>query len=307
LSEGAIEVDGRRVELSRLDKVLFPADGITKGDLVEYYHRISAVMLPHLAGRPLTLHRFPDGLAEEGFFQKNAPDHFPPWIRRLEVPKEDGCVRHALCDDAATLVYLADQACITLHPWLSREERLECPDRMIFDLDPADSDDTAGVRRAVRAVGDALRELGLRPFLATTGSRGFHVVVPLEPAHPFDTVRRFAHDLAALLSARDPDRLTVAQRKADRGRRVFVDYLRNGWAQTAVAPYSVRARPGAPVATPVDWEELPGLGPRAYSVRNLFRRLGQRDDPWREIGVAAQRLETARRKLDDWRAASEKG
>lgn len=304
-----IEIDGHRVELSNTGKVLFPEAGITKGHLVGYYRRVADTMLPHLAGRPVSMHRFPDGIDGKRFFQKDAPDYFPDWIHFEEVAKEGGTVRHVVCDDAATLVYLANQACITPHVWLSRTEHLERPDRMIFDLDPPEAgsgkgsgEDLRPVRRAARTVRDRLRELGFEPFLTSTGSRGFHVVVPLEPEASFDEVRRFARALASELAAREPDRLTVETRKEKRGDRVFLDYLRNGYAQTAVPPYAVRARPGAPVATPVEWDELDGLHPRRYTVKNLFQRLGQKEDPWAEIdrhrvrlGHALERLEESER------------
>jgi bifunctional non-homologous end joining protein LigD len=296
-----IEIDGRTIELSNTGKVLFPDLRLTKGDLVEYYRRVADTMLPHLRGRPVSMQRYPDGIDGKRFFQKDAPDYFPDWIRFEEVAKEGGTVRHVVCDDAATLVYLANQACITPHVWLSRVEHLERPDRMILDLDPPEASEKGlrPVRQAARTVRDRLRELGFEPFLTTTGSRGFHVVVPLEPEAGFDDVRAFAQALARELAARQPDRLTVETRKDKRGDRVFLDYLRNGYAQTAVPPYAVRARPGAPVATPVSWEELSGLDPRRYTVKNLFKRLGQKADPWAEIdrhrkplGDARERLET---------------
>ncbi|HSL83627.1 MAG TPA: non-homologous end-joining DNA ligase [Thermoanaerobaculia bacterium] len=296
----SIYIDGRTVELSNTGKVLFPDAGITKGDLVEYYRRVAPTMLPHLRGRPVSMQRFPDGIGGKRFFQKDAPDYFPDWIRFEEVAKEGGTVRHVVCDDAATLVYLANQACITPHVWLSRVEHLELPDRMIFDLDPPDASEKglAPVRQAARTVRDRLRELGFEPFLTTTGSRGFHVVVPLEPEAGFDEVRAFAHALARELAARQPDRLTVETRKDKRGDRVFLDYLRNGYAQTAVPPYAVRARPGAPVATPVSWDELSGLDPRRYTVKNLFQRLGQKEDPWAEIDRHRKPLGDARDRLE---------
>ena len=215
------------------------------------------------------------------------------------VEKEGGTVRHVVCDDAATLVYLANQACLTPHVWLSRADRLHHPDRLVFDLDPS-SDDLGRVREAARILREALGELELPPYLMTTGSRGFHVWVPLDRSWAFDDVRGFAHDLARVLAARHPDRLTVEQRKAGRGDRVFLDYLRNGYAQTAVPPYAVRARPGAPVATPLDWDELDGMEPRRYTLANLFQRLGQKDDPWAAIDAEATALAAARKTLDTW-------
>jgi bifunctional non-homologous end joining protein LigD len=159
-----MRVDGRVIEVSRPEKVLFPNDGITKADLVDYHRRIAPVMVPHLRGRPLMLQRFPDGIAKKGFYQKEASGHFPDWVRRVELPKEGGTVNHVVCDDAATLVYLAGQACITPHVWTSRVDRLGRPDRMIIDLDPP-GDRFDLVRRAARAARELLEELGLVPFL----------------------------------------------------------------------------------------------------------------------------------------------
>jgi len=300
-SSRTLVADGREVTLSNPDKLLFPDDGITKRDLAEYYLRVAPTMLPHVLRRPVSMHRFPDGIGGDDFFHKNVPDYFPGWIHTRVVPKEGGTVRHVLCDDAATLVYLAGQACITPHVWLSRVDRLDHPDRMVFDLDPPDGA-VGRVREAARIVRDALVALGLTPYLMTTGSRGFHLWLALDRSRTFDEARVFAHDLARVLAARHPARLTVEQRKAARGGRVFLDYLRNGYAQTAVAPYAVRARPGAPVATPLDWAELDGMEPRRYTIRNLFQRLAQKDDPWAAIGAEATSLAAARETLDGWLA-----
>jgi bifunctional non-homologous end joining protein LigD len=293
-----LEVDGRRIELSHTDKVLFPKPGLTKGDLIDYYRKVAPVMLPHIEGRPLSLQRYPDGIEAEGFMQKNASAYFPPWIQRAHLAKGGGTVDHVLAGDAATLVYLANQAVITLHIGLARTDRIDHPDRLVIDLDPSD-DDFAKVRRAAQAARELLEAVGLVPFVQTTGSRGLHVWVPLDRRADFDEVRSFASELAERLAARAPDQLTTAQRKAGRGARVFLDVARNAYGQTAVAPYSVRARPEASVATPLDWAELddPGLGPRRFTIANLFRRLGQKSDPWAEIGEHARPLEPAARRL----------
>ena len=280
--------------VTHADRVLFPDDALTKGDVVEYYHRVAPVMVPHLRGRPLMLERHPEGIAGPGFYQKEVSAHFPEWIRRAEVPKEGGTVTHPLADDEEALVYLANQGTLTFHTWLSRAARIYHPDQLIFDLDPPPGAfDT--VRSAARRLADLLDALGLVPFVKTTGSRGLHVAVPLAGDSTFDETRAFARDVAAVLVASDPDRLTTEVRKAKRGGRVFVDVLRNGYAQTAVAPYTVRARPGAPVATPLDWDEVNArLDPRRYTIRNLFRRLGRKPDPWRDMAASARPLEPAR-------------
>lgn len=291
-----MEVGGRSVEVSSPDKVLFPDDGITKADLAGYYARIADTMLPHLDGRPISMHRFPDGIDGEDFFQKDVPDYFPDWIRAERVEKEGGSLDMAIVEEPATLVYLANQACITPHVWLSRIDEPRRPDRLVFDLDPP-GDDVGAVRDAARRLRDLLEETGLVPFVMTTGSKGFHVTVPLDRSADFDEVRGFARRCAELLAGRHPKALTVEQRKAKRRGRVYIDTMRNAYAQTAVAPYAVRAREGAPVATPVDWDELGRTEPRTYTIGSLFRRLGRKDDPWAKIdreagaiGPASERL-----------------
>ncbi|KUO19990.1 non-homologous end-joining DNA ligase [Streptomyces dysideae] len=299
---------GRRtVEVHRWDKVLFPGRGdskeYTKGDLVDYYRAVAPFMLPHLRGRPLMLERHPDGLDGERFMQKNTPDHYPDWITRVEVPKEGGTVLHTVCDDTATLVHLADQACLTLHRWLSRADSTDHPDRMVFDLDPAEND-FGQVREAAGLLGELLDELELPSVLMTTGSRGLHVVVHLNGRHDVDEVREFARDVADALAEAHPDRLTTAARKKDRGDRLYLDVQRNAYAQTAVAPYAVRARPGAPVATPLTWAELaaPDLDARRWSIADAVYQA--RTDPWSDVPARGHALGPARRRLDALRGHS---
>jgi bifunctional non-homologous end joining protein LigD len=301
---------GRRtVEVKRVDKVLFPGDGgakeYTKGDLVDYYRSVAAFMLPHLRGRPLMLERYPDGLDGPRFMQKNTPDHYPDWITRFEVPKEGGTVCHTVCDDTAGLVFLTDQACLTLHRWLSRTNGIDRPDRMVFDLDPAgdvaeDSaeDSFAQVREAAELLGELLDELRLPSAPMTTGSRGLHIVVPLNGHHDFDEVREFAKDVAGVLEAAHPDRLTTAARKKERGDRLYLDVQRNAYAQTVVVPYTVRSRPGAPVATPLTWAELddPELDARRWSIADAVEQA--RTNPWGGLLDRGRALGPARRRLD---------
>ena len=294
----SIEIDGHEIALSNTEKILFAEAKVTKGDLIGYYREIAPVMLPHIAGRPLSFQRYPDGIDAGGFMQKNASDYFPDWIRRARLAKEDGEVEHVVADNAATLVYLANQACITLHMGLSRVDRIDHPDMMVLDLDPSDGD-FAKVKRAAKDARALLEEIGLVSFVQTTGSRGLHVWVPLDRSATLDEVREVASDLADALAARAPQERTTEQRKAKRGDRVFLDIARNAYAQTVVAPYSVRARPKASIATPLGWDEVdsPGLTPDRYTIRNIFRRLGQKPDPWADIGNHPQGLRGIRRKL----------
>ncbi|MFC4611205.1 non-homologous end-joining DNA ligase [Streptomyces maoxianensis] len=294
----ALEVPaGRRtVRINRPDKVLFPGEGITKADLAEYYRTVAPRMLPKLRGRPLMMERHPDGIDGPSFMHKDVPGHFPDWIHRAELPKEDGTVTYVLCDDTATLVYLADQACITPHRWLSRADRPDHPDQLVFDLDPP-GDDFTPVREAARALHHLLEELKLPSAVMTTGSRGLHVVVPLDRRAPFDDVRDFARDVADLLAARHPDALTTAPRKQARRGRLYLDVQRNAYGQTAVAPYAVRARPGAPVATPLAWPEVdePDLDARRWTMKTVPDRLDS--DPWQDTLRRGRSLAPARRRL----------
>jgi bifunctional non-homologous end joining protein LigD len=298
-----IHAGRRRVEISRPDKPLFPC-GITKADLARYYDEVAGAMLAHISDRPLNLERYPDGIEGQRIIQQHASSHFPEWIRRVEVPKEGGTVEHVVASEPATLVYLANQACITLHPWLSRRDKLDRPDRLIFDLDPSDGEATP-VRKAAVTMAGVLRELGLEPWVMTTGSRGYHLTIPLQRRADFKTVRAFAVDVAALAAGRDPHVFTTEQRKAKRGGRILIDVQRNGYAHTAVAPYAVRPRPGAPVATPLHSEELEesSTRPGRWTIKTVLRRLAREGDPWAEINRHPQTISSAQRKLR--RAAAE--
>ena len=288
----------RHVEVSNPDKLLFPADGVTKADLVTYYRAVADVMVPHLRDRAVTLHRFPNGIEQKGFYQKDASDHFPEWLRRAELPKEGGTVRYPLVDDADGLAYLANQGTVVFHVWLSRVDKPDRPDRMVLDLDPS-SDDFALVVDVAREAREVLDELGLPAYVEATGSRGLHVTVPLDRSATGDEVRAFASGVAQALEQRD-DRVTTAFRKADRGGRLYLDVARNGHAQTVVAPYSVRARPGASVATPLEWDELDrgDLRPDGFTVRDVPARVADVGDPWSGMGRRGRSLRGPMGKLE---------
>ncbi|HET6689976.1 MAG TPA: hypothetical protein VFG74_03835 [Miltoncostaeaceae bacterium] len=296
---------GRRtIPISSSDRVLIPGDGaagdLTKLGLAEHYAAVGDVMVPHVRGRPLALQGFPHGIGEGGFYMKETPRHFPDWIARARVPKrEGGTVNHVVADDVATLVYLAGQNVITPHVWTSRADRLERPDRLIFDLDPS-TDDFALVTATARALGDLLRELGLAPHAMTTGSRGLHVTVPLRRTADYPAVQAFARAVAATLAAGDPDRLTTEFHVEKRGDRLYLDINRTRYGQHAVAPYAVRPIPGAPVATPLRWEELddPALGPRSWNVETIGARLSDGGDPWSGIQAAAKAVGPAAAALE---------
>ena len=295
-----ISVGGITVPLSHPDKVLFPDDGITKEDLARYYADVADRMLPWLRDRPITMVRYPDGLGGQRFFQKNAPSYFPAWIRRVEVGKEGGKVEHAVCDQPATLVYLANQACIEIHEFTSRADKLDVPDQMVFDFDPPDGNRFADVRRAALWTRDLLDdELGLSSFVRTSGGRGLHVHVALNRRADFGAVREFAHRAADVLARRHPDVITTEQRKDKRADRIYADVMRNAYAQTVAATYGVRARAGAPVATPLSWSEVAddALQPSQFTMATVRARLASGHDPWADFTRATHGLAEAGKRL----------
>ena len=298
-----IQAGGITVELSHTSKVLFPDDGITKGDLVTYYAGAAEVMLPWLRDRPVTMRRYPDGITGPGIIQKNVPRYFPDWITRAEVRKQGGSLQQVICDKPATIVYLANQACIEVHAFLSRLDRIDDPDQLIFDLDPPDANRFGDVRTIALRLRHLLEEeLGLATFVKTTGGKGLHVHVPLNATADFDTGREFTQAVAALLAARNPDLATTEQRKDNRGDLIYLDVMRNSYAQLAVAPYSVRGRPGAHVATPLSWAEVEddALSPGEFTIKTVPDRISglRRDgDPWAGMGRRASGLTRAQERL----------
>jgi bifunctional non-homologous end joining protein LigD len=280
-----ISASGKDFEINNPEKLLFPDDGITKSEMVDYYTRIAPAMLPHLKGRAIVMLRYPEGINGESFFHKETPAYFPSWIERISLPKEGGRVNYVVCDEAADLAYIAGQACITPHIWLSRYDLPYNPDLLIFDLDPSEGVAFGMVRQAAFTIKEFLTELGLASFVKTTGSRGLHVTCPLDREATFDDSRTFAEDVAKYLAEKDPEHLTVEAHKKERGKRILIDALRNSYGQTAVAPFALRARPGAPVATPISWEELnnPALNSQTYNMKNIFHRLVRVSDPWKDM------------------------
>jgi bifunctional non-homologous end joining protein LigD len=266
------------------EKVLFPEDGITKAELAAYYEAVASVLLPHIRGRPVTMERYPAGIGKKGFWQKDVSRGFPEWLERVEVPKKGGVVHHPIVKDAASLQWMANQNTVTLHVWPSRAPDLLRPDVCVFDLDPSE-DDPAAVRAAALALRDLLDELGLPSWVKTTGSKGFHLLVPLDGKADSDEVARFAHGVGAAFVKRDPARLTQEFHKKDRGGRIYVDTGRNGYSATFAAAYSVRARPGAPVSAPCTWDEIEKgqVAPRTFTLRTMPARVAAVGDPWRGL------------------------
>ena len=266
------------------EKVLFPADGITKGDLAAYYEAIAPVMLPHIKGRPVTMERYPAGIAAQGFWQKDVSKGFPAWLKRVRVPKKGGVVNHPVITDVKSLLWVTNQNTITHHVWTSRAPKLKFPDVCVFDLDPSILD-VGAVRRAALDLRDLLAELGLPSWVKTSGSKGFHIVVPLDGKTPIGTAARFADAVGEAFVRRAPDRLTREFSKADRGDRIYVDTGRNGYSATFAAAYTVRAKPGAPVSAPCTWDEIErgSVEPRSFTLRNMPARIESAGDLWADM------------------------
>ncbi len=256
------------VEITNPDKVMFPEVGLTKRELVGHYQRFGERMLPFVADSPLTLERYPNGIDAKGFRQKNASDHFPDYVGRVEIDKNDGGVTtYPTVDSAEGLAYLANQGTITFHPWTSRLPHLDKPDFLVLDLDPIEGD-IDGVRQVASTVHGVLEEFELDSMLATSGSKGFHIWVPITADHGFDLVGPAARAIGGLVARRD-DRATTEFLKEDRAGRVFIDWLRNAWGSSIASPWSVRARTAAPVATPIPWEDLGSTLPDQSSISDV--------------------------------------
>ena len=266
------------------EKVLFPDEGLAKGELAAYYEMIAPIMVPHIRARPITMERFPAGIGKKGFIQKDVSKGFPAWLTRVEVPKKDGTVHHPIVTDARSLLWIVNQNCITPHVWASRAPDVYHPDICVFDLDPSD-DDMAVLRGAALGLRDLLDELGLPSWVKTSGSKGFHIVVPLDGKADTGEVAGFAHAVGTLLVRRDPAHLTQEFHKADRKGRILVDTGRNGYSATFAAAYAVRARAGAPVSVPCTWEEIEtgAVEPRTFTLRTMEKRIAAAGDLWAQM------------------------
>jgi bifunctional non-homologous end joining protein LigD len=276
------------------EKVLFPEDGITKGDLAAYYGAIAPVLLPHIRSRPVTMERFPAGIAKKGFIQKDVSKGFPSWLQRVEVPKKDGTVHHPLITDLDSLLWVVNQNCITPHVWTSRAPDVRHPDVCVFDLDPSKEDDEA-LRAAALALRALLDELGLPSWVKTSGSKGFHILVPLDGQSDIDEAAGFAHAVGTLLVKRFPDHLTQEFHKVDRRGRILVDTGRNGYSATFAAAYAVRPKSGAPVSAPCTWEEIESgtVAPQTFTLRNMADRIEAVGDLWSDMRKRKRSLRRA--------------
>lgn len=284
----------RGVTITHPEKVLFPADGITKGDLAEYYDAVADVMLPHVAKRPVTLERYNIGIKGPKVFQKNVEKGFPEWLERVQVGKKDGVVNHVIVTEARGLIWLANQNSITSHVWVSRAPRLMYPDVCVFDLDPSD-DDEKRLRKAGLLVRDLLDDLGLKSWVKTSGGKGLHIVVPLDGKSAFGPVAGFGHRVGELLVEQDPDNFTREFYKKDREGKIMIDTGRNEYSATFAAAYAVRPKKGAPVSAPCTWKEVESgkAGPTAFTLKNMPARVKKLGDVWEDLLESKQSLKKA--------------
>ncbi len=302
-----VAVDGRTLSVSNLDKVLFPRDGITKGDLIAYYRGVARWLLPHLHNYPLTLQRYPDGIDAQSFFEKHLPRGLPDWVDRVPLTSPGGVrekTTYMLCNDEASLVYVANLATIILHVWTSHVPEIEDPDYVFFDLDPGEKCTLKTLSGVALAMRELLGEIGLTALVKTSGGMGLHVIVPLAPGYDYDAAKMFAEAVASQLAQRHPEMVTLERSLKKRDQSlVYLDYLQVGRGKTIVSVYSVRARDGAPVSTPLDWSEVEAFArkrsgmPEAtfaqFNVRTTPKRLDRDGDLWSGRGWKKQRLEPA--------------
>ena len=283
------------------EKVLFPEDGITKGDVATYYESMAPVILPHLVGRPITMERYPAGIDAKGFWQKDVSKGFPAWLQRVEVPKKDGVVHHPVVTDTESLLWITNQNTITQHVWTSRLPDLHFPDLCVFDLDPS-NDDVAEVRAAAIGLRELLEKLGLPSWVKTTGSKGFHIVVPLDGKTSMGTAAGFANAVGTLFVRLAPDRLTQEFAKTDRRGRIYVDTGRNGYSATFAAPYTIRPKPGAPVSAPCTWEEVERgtASPGSFTLRNMGDRISEVGDLWADLHRRGRSLQRPMAKVKEF-------
>ena len=263
------------VDISNSDKIIFPEKGLTKGDMLSYYERIAPFMLPYLKNRPLTLHRFPNGINESGFYQKNASDYFPDFVKTVEIKTEEGTNSQVLCNDIKSLIYLANQGTVAFHIWLSKKDKLRQPDKVVFDMDPSE-DNFDKVKEGARILRRLLQKKNIEPSIMTSGKSGLHLYYTIRRGKDFDQVKEITRNIAEEAEEMEPGLFTTQIRKDKREGKILLDYFRNAYAQTAVCPYSLRATKEAGVATPVKWEELSKIKSAShYNIENIFRRTAQ--------------------------------
>lgn len=300
--KGQVTIQSREFALSNLDKVLWPEDGYTKGEMINYYVRIAPYLIPHLSQRPLVLTRYPNGISGKSFYQKNAPDYLPEWISTYPWYSSDSdrVINFILAEETAALAWLANQACLEMHPWLSRIGSIDYPDFAVVDLDPSPGSKYQDVIDIALAVKQLLDSLKLRSYPKTSGSLGLHIYIPLENRHTYEEIRRFTQTIAAMVCNVLPQIATIERTVNRRGTKVYVDYLQNVQGKTLSSVYSIRPRRGAPVSTPLLWEEVPYVKPADFTIKSILARVEAQgdlfasvlsdhqslDDAWRALGLS---------------------
>lgn len=269
----------KAVQITHPDKILFPQDAFTKRDVFNYYATIAPYILPFLKKRPFVMQRFPNGIQKPGFFQKNVPDFFPPWISTTFVARKGQTKgKLVLCNTKNTLLYLVNFGCLTPHIWLSKEPNLSNPDRLIFDIDPPPNKIEEAKKTALLLKKTLQKRYQLKSFVMTTGSKGYHVVVPIKPTLSFDQARAFAKKIGSLVAKENQTLCTTSIRKTERNGKVYIDILRNSYAQHAVSPYAIRPLPSAPIAMPISWKDLPTTDPQSFTLSNYQKAP---KNPWK--------------------------
>lgn len=275
------------LEFTHLNKIIFPQDMLTKKDVITYYQKIAPFLLPHIKNHLIVMQRFPEGIDHEGFYQKQISDYFPSWIQRKTINLKKGDTQTVLLvNTQEDLAYLANQNVIVFHSWLSPIEHTNIPDKIVFDLDPGNNS-LQEIHIIAKAIKQITEQKNLNPFIMTTGSKSYHVVIPIKPEHSFEKIHEFAKLIAQKVSDLHPTMCTTDLAKEQRKDKIFIDYLRNSYGQTSVAPYSLRALPKAPIATPIAWKELSKSIPQKYTIKNIFKRLAKQQDPWKDFAKKA--------------------
>ncbi len=287
-----VAIGGRRITLSNLDKVLWPQQGFTKGDLIEYYAAVEKWLLPHLEDRPLSLVRFPHGISRKGFYQKDAPQGTPDWVRIAPVWSKDkqSYINFVLCNNAETLIWMANLGVIEINPWLSRFQSLENPDFAVFDIDPAEGSAWADVVVVAKMVKQLLDEWGLRGFPKISGGTGIHIYVPVKPVYSYKESAAFVQFGATLIQRAYPEKVTLERKVKNRYGHVYIDYPQNARGQTILSAYAVKALNGAPVSVPITWDELDTASPQTWNMKSVTDRLKQTGDIFMEVLSSRQNI-----------------
>lgn len=295
MASNTVSIEGRSFDLSRLDKVLWPQDGYTKGELINYYVEVAPYIIPHLQGRPMVFTRYPDGIDKQSFYQKNAPSSLPQWIKTYPYysPDSGRDINFILVEESAALAWLANQACIEMHPWLSCASLVDYPDFIVFDLDPSPGNSFEQVKTIVFLTRQVLNELGLRCYIKTSGSQGLHVYLPVENKYSYEKVRDFARTVAEIICTMQPDIATVERTVRKRGAKIYVDYMQNVKGKTLCSVYSVRPRPGATVSAPLYWDEVNSIKPSDFTIKTILPRLQKLGELFAPVLTDRQSLDAA--------------